>query len=114
MMSKSGRGCGEPGNNLCNDNNLENKLASCFFSLPPKQFSLLSSLLGILLIDNLDLNRQNSLGNFIVNVGQAILTAAAQGQSLQSNSSQNDHIRQQIQMLKKQICALEQELDNQN
>lgn len=113
-MSKNGRDCGEPSNNLCNDTNKVNPLASCFFSLPPKQFSLLSSLFGILLIDNLDLNQQNSLGNFIVGVGQAILTAAAQGQLLQSNSSQNDHIRQQIQLLKKQICTLEQELDNQN
>lgn len=92
---------------------------ACFFSLPPKQFALASSLVGILIIDNLDLNQQNSLGNFIVNIGQAVLTAAAQGQSLQSNSSQkdnsqNNHIRQQFEILKKQMCALEQELDNQN
>jgi hypothetical protein len=57
---------------------------SCLFSLPPKQFVLLSSLIGVLLTENLDLNEQNSLGNFIVNVGQSILIAAAQGQSLKS------------------------------
>ncbi len=113
-MSNSGNSCGDPCNNSCSDSNCTNPLAACFFSLPPKQFSLLSSLLGILLVDNLDLDQQNSLGNFIVNIGQAILTAAAQGQSLQSNSSQNDHIRQQILTLKQQLYTLEKELDNQN
>lgn len=97
-------------NNPCNNSSYVNPLTQSFFSLQPKQFSLISSLLGILLIDNLDLNQQNSLGNFIVNVGQAILTAAAQGQALQSNSSQDDRIRQKIEMLKQQICDLEKEL----
>jgi hypothetical protein len=110
---KRDMGCSE----LNNDKNMKRTSTSCFFSLPPKQLALLSSLIGILLIDDLDLNQQNSLGNFIVNIGQAILTAAAQGQSLQSNSSQNDNsqkddTRQQFEILKKQICALEQELDN--
>lgn len=99
-------------NNLCNDSSCVNPLAESFFSLQPKQFSILSSLLGILLIDDLDLNQQNSLGNFIVNVGQAILTAAAQGQSVQGNNSQDNRIRQQIETLKRQICSLEQELNN--
>jgi len=84
-MDKHSMNWDESRSNLCNDNNIENTLISCFFSLPPKQFSLLSSLIGIFLIDNLDTNQQNSLGNFLVNVGQAILTAAAQGQSMQNN-----------------------------
>lgn len=96
----------------CNENSCVNPLAESFFSLQPKQFSILSSLLGILLIDNLDLNQQNSLGNFIVNIGQAILTAAAQGQYLQSSSSKDNRIRQQIEALKQQINSLEQELGN--
>jgi hypothetical protein len=111
-MSNNGNNSGTPCNNSCNDSNCINSLAECFFSLPPKQFALLSSLLGILLVDNLDLDQQNSLGNFIVNVGQAILVAAAQGQSVQSNNSQNDRIRQQLLTLKQQLYALEEELDN--
>ncbi|MDP4180423.1 MAG: hypothetical protein Q8942_04940 [Bacillota bacterium] len=83
----------------------------CLFSLNPIQFSLLSSIIGILVIDNLDLNQQNSLGNFLVGVGQNILTAAAQGAMLESKNEKNDQIRDQIQMLKKQICVLEQDLD---
>jgi len=63
------------------------------------------------LIDNLDSDQQNALGNFIVSVGQAILTSAAQSQSLQGNSSQNNSIKQKIEMIKKQICDLEREYE---
>lgn len=97
-------------NNPSNDGSYVNPLAASFFSIPPKQYALLSTLLGILLTGNLDLNQQNSLGNFIVNVGQAILTAAAQGQALQNNSSQDERIKQKIEMLKQQIYDLEKEL----
>lgn len=98
------------GNNSCNYNAVPSQLGSCLFSLSPDQFSLLSSILGILLIDNLDTNQQNSLGNFIVGIGQAILTAAAQGQLLQSNNSQNNDISQELEKLKKQVSALEKKL----
>lgn len=77
------------GSNSCENNNCDNYLASCFFSLPPKEFSLLSSMIGLLLIDNLDINQQNSLGNFLVGVGQALLTAAAQGQLVEGNKDNN-------------------------
>jgi hypothetical protein len=48
--------------------------------LPPKQFVLLSTLIGILLIDDIDPKDQIILGKFINNIGQTILTAAAQEQ----------------------------------
>lgn len=111
-MNGNSKDCQNKSNNMNNDNKYNNLLAKCLFSLPPKQFSLLSSLLGILLIDNLDLDQQNALGNFIVNVGQAILTAAAQGAIFQNSNSNNDYIRQQIQILKEQILNLEKQLDN--
>ena len=66
-----------------------NPLAECFFGLPAKQYALLSSLVGIMLIEDLDLNQQNSLGNFFVSLGSTILTAAAQGQLIESNSNKN-------------------------
>lgn len=96
---------------LCSHNNTADNPVSGFFSLPPVQFTMLSVLLGIILIENLDLDQQNTLGNFIVNVGQVILTAAAQGQTLQSAGQEKDQVRQQIQILKKQISALEQGLE---
>ncbi|MCX7745782.1 MAG: hypothetical protein N2645_02675 [Clostridia bacterium] len=107
-MNNNDRCSGGP--NCPYTNDFGNILSSCFFSLPPKQFALLSSLIGILLVDNLDIDQQNSLGNFIVNIGQAILAAAAQGEVIESSKKKNDHLHQQIELLKKQICALEQEL----
>lgn len=61
-------------------NNTYKTLVSYITSLPPKQFILLSSLIGILLIDDLDSKEQIILGKFINNIGQTILTAAAQEQ----------------------------------
>ncbi|HQO94887.1 MAG TPA: hypothetical protein PK516_03430 [Sedimentibacter sp.] len=55
-------------------------LISCITTLPPKQFVLLSTLIGILLIDDIDPKEQIILGKFINNIGQTILTAAAQEQ----------------------------------
>jgi UDP-N-acetylmuramoyl-tripeptide--D-alanyl-D-alanine ligase len=46
--------------------------------LPPKQFVLLSTLLGILLIDDIDPKDQLILGKFINNISNTIFTAAAQ------------------------------------
>jgi hypothetical protein len=103
---------GKNNDNSCNENTASKELASCLFLLPPKQFSLLSSIIGILLIDELDLGEQNSLGNFIVSIGQTILTAAAQGQLLQDNNSQNDDAAHEIEALKKQLSELEKKLKN--
>jgi hypothetical protein len=61
-------------------NNTYKALVSYITTLPPKQFILLSSLIGILLIDSIDAKDQIILGKFINNIGQTILTAAAQEQ----------------------------------
>jgi len=53
-------------------------IVSHIISLPPKQYTLLSSVIGILLIDDLDIKEQFILGKFINNIGQTIITAAAQ------------------------------------
>jgi len=107
MLSKNLDDC----KNLSNDFNDKNNfmIDSCLFSLPPKQFALLSSLLGIILIDDLNIDQKNAIGNFIVNIGQAILTAAAQEQLLQNKNSQDDQIHQEIEDLKKQIALLKKE-----
>lgn len=114
-MGKGGTNNNKQANNSCN----YVTSTSGFFSIPPIQFTLLSTLVGILLIDNLDLNEQNSLGNFIVGVGQTILTAAAQGELIKTgienadnnNINQDDDIHEQIKMLKKQIDGLEKKLN---
>lgn len=60
------------------NNNTYRTIVSCIISLPPKQYTLLSSVIGILLIDNLDAKEQILLGKFINNIGQTIITSAAQ------------------------------------
>lgn len=88
--------------------------ATCLLSIPPSQFAILSTVVGVLLTERLDLGQQNALGNFIVNVGQAILTAAAQGQLLQSeNGGNNVDMQQLIQGMKMQLDALENSGRNQ-
>lgn len=71
-------------NNITEDNletvSTYQSLVSCITSLPSKQFVLLSTLIGILLIDNIDAKDQLILGKFINNIGQTIFTAAAQEQ----------------------------------
>jgi len=59
-------------------NSIYKTLISFITTLPPKQFILLSSVIGILLIDDLDSKEQLILGKLINNIGQTVLTAAAQ------------------------------------
>lgn len=104
-------------NNLKDGKNLNNKsccnpIESCLLSLPPKQFALLSTIFGLLLLDDLSIDQKNALGNFIVSVGQTILTAAAQEQSLQTDNSKEDQMCEDIEDLKNQITLLKKELDN--
>lgn len=68
--------CDDKAENI--NNNTYKTIVSCIISLPPKQYILLSSLIGILLIDNLDAKEQLILGKFINNIGQTIITSAAQ------------------------------------
>lgn len=78
---------------------------SCLLSLPPTQFALISTIFGLILQNDLNVDQKNALGNFIVSIGQTLLTAAAQEQSLQSDNSQND-----IEDLKIQVALLKKEL----
>ena len=86
-------------------------IEACLFSLPPKQLAILSTVIGIALIDDLTVDQQNVLGNFLVSVGQTIFTAAAQ-QQLQESEESQDEIKDEIDNLKKQICLLKKELDS--
>ena len=92
-------------------NNSPNTLLDCLLSIPPAQFTLFSTLIGLLIVEGLTIDQQNTLGNFIVGIGQAILVAAAQGQYLESLTPQDNPLRCQLDLLKKQLCLLEQEMD---
>lgn len=61
------------------DNQNEIKsFAKFLFSIPPTEFVLLSSVIGIIIAKPLDPDEQQSIGNFFVSVGQTILTYYSQ------------------------------------
>lgn len=113
-MLNDTEGLNSMSNNLNNDKCTNEKpcVNSCLLSLPPKQFAALATIFGLLLLDDLSLDQQSALGNFLLSVGQTILTASAQEQSLQSCNSQNDQVNNDIEDLKKQIALLKKEIDN--
>jgi cell shape-determining protein MreC len=79
-------------------------------NLPPKQFALISTVIGLALSDNLSIDEKNALGNFIVSIGQSILTEVAQESFLQSNNS-DDKVENEIDELKKELAQLKKRLD---
>lgn len=48
--------------------------------LSPLEFSTLGSLIGLLLVQSLTVDEQNSIGNLFELIGQVLLTSAAQAQ----------------------------------
>ena len=78
-----------------------------FFNIPPQQFALISSLLGIFTSCRLSSDEQNSLGNFLTNIGQNLMTVAAQADLQKNEAEARKEIADKIQALKEQISLLE-------
>lgn len=81
------------------------ELYDLIFSLPPKQFTLVGVILGFLLIDDLSPAKQNSLGNFIILIGQIIEASSAQAQVIQNmiNTKQNNDMIQDLNKIKNML-----------
>ncbi len=82
-----------------------------FFSIPPKQYALLSFLIGILLADELDIDEQNSLGSFLQSVGQTISMIATQRSLLENLDDKTDNTQDQIDRLTKQVEQLKKQIE---
>lgn len=67
-----------------------------FDFVPPRQFSLLATLLGLLLTFDLDENEQNSFGNFLVSIGQAVLTNVAQLSNQEAQYINKDELSKKV------------------
>ena len=52
--------------------------ASFLQSLDPTEYTIISILIAILVSSNLSINEKNSIGNFLIEIGQTLLTIAAQ------------------------------------
>ena len=86
-----------------------------FFKIPPDEFALIAALLGVGLANKLDVNEQNSLGNFLELIGQTILTVSAQEQlqqELKEKKKQNEHLKMQIEILEKQMELIKSQMDD--
>jgi hypothetical protein len=81
------------------------------FDLSPKEFAALSALLGLSLLPSLTTTQQNSLGNFLMGIGQMLESAAAQ-QAVTASAQPNriDELQHQIKCLEERLDALEKGL----
>lgn len=83
----------------------------------PKAFSFSAVVVGYLLIDDLTANEQNALGNWLMLTAQVLCTNAYYKQVQQerenvSSDCSNMNTSESIEMLKKMVNALNQEIDN--
>lgn len=84
-------------------------------NVSPKAFSFSAIVVGYLLIDDLTANEQNALGNWLMLTAQVLCTNAFYKQVQQERASQNIHnmsTEESIEMLKKMVNALNQEINN--
>ena len=84
-------------------------------NIPAKAFSFSAIVVGYLLIDDLTANEQNALGNWLMLTAQVLSTNAFYKQVQQERANQNIHnmsTEESIEMLKKMVNALNQEINN--
>lgn len=60
-----------------------------FFKMPEKEMIILSAEFAILLSDNLTPDQQNTLGNFLMSVGQDIILGAGQKEIRENKQDKN-------------------------
>ena len=84
-------------------------------NVSPKAFSFSAIVVGYLLIDDLTANEQNALGNWLMLTAQVLCTNAFYKQVQQERLNQNISnmsTEESIEMLKKMVNALNQEINN--
>ncbi len=81
--------------------------------IDPNIYSLSAFVIGAILTEELDINEQNSIGNWLMLLGQYIVTYASQ-QSLINNrlNKRNNTNKYDVDFLLKNIQKIEQELNN--
>ncbi len=83
-------------------------------NVSPKAFSFSAIIVGYLLIDDLTANEQNALGNWLMLTAQVLCTNAYYKQVQQERSTSNKNVSNEdgIEMLKKMVNALNEEIEN--
>lgn len=84
-------------------------------NISPKAFSFSAIVVGYLLIDDLTANEQNALGNWLMLTAQVLCTNAYYQQvqaERRGNNINNNSNEANIEILKKMVNALNQEINN--
>ena len=83
-------------------------------NVSPKAFSFCAIIVGYLLIDDLTANEQNALGNWLMLTAQVLCTNAYYKQVQQERSTSTPNVSNEdgIEMLKKMVNALNEEIEN--
>ncbi len=82
-------------------------MSSSSSNINPDTLVLISSLISVLISQNLSNDEINVLGNVLTQIGASLLTKAAQQQSLQSKEELKNQIsdmEKQLENLKRQLC----------
>ena len=82
---------------------------SSFDCLNPIEFSFIAFLIGTAIAENLNSNQQNSIGNFLLALGQQIIVINAQ-ETLIEAECEEESICEEVKLLKKQIELLEEKI----
>jgi hypothetical protein len=77
------------------------ELYNLIFSLPPRSFTIVSIIFGFILIDDLDGYEQNALGDFILSVGQVLITNASK-----IFLDENNNLEMKLQEMRREIEIL--------
>lgn len=92
-------------------NNDFKSLASFIYSLNGYEFTLLATVIAFLISPPLSINEQNSLGNFFEQLGQTLLTIAAQNQTIKHKRKQFSTLQNNnVDDLRKEIIKIKEEL----
>lgn len=80
--------------------------------IPPKTFTLSATIVGFLLLDDLDAHEQNALGNWLMLVAQVLCTNGFYRQLQDSRKGKNLTNEDIMSMLNKMEHALHKEINN--
>lgn len=78
---------------------------SGFFDMPASSMTTLAFLMGMVFIDDLNANEQNTLGNFLMLIAQTLITNATQLQALQTPLYAKDYtaLREEVKRLEQMM-----------
>lgn len=85
-----------------------------FFALPSELMSAIATVIGFALLGDLTADEQDSLGNFLMLIGQILETVSAQKQLLDdlAQAKKIDQLACTVESLQKQVAELQQRLPN--